>query len=81
MSKRIIPEDPFQLQVLLDAFAEYAEAKREHDRERESYQGYSWGYHGHSYVENMENRARECMMKLNEYIDSRVKAVIKESNA
>lgn len=70
--KRIIPEDCFNVQVLLDAMDKYARAKRIHDQERDSYQGYSWGYYGHQHVEDMENCGRDFMKVLNDYIDNRV---------
>lgn len=76
MHKRIIPPDPFQMQILIDAFYQAVEARKDHDRERASYTGSSWGYHGRYTIERMEEKSREAMEKLNEYIDSRIQAYL-----
>ena len=54
----LLPDDTLKYEYLIHALQEAIEAKVEHDKARDAYDGYSWGYFGHSYVEKMEDKAR-----------------------
>lgn len=78
MTKRLIPEDSFDVQVLFDAMEKYSDAKAEHDKARDEYDGYSWGWYGADYVDRMESASLKVKELLNKYIDTRVKEAILE---
>lgn len=70
------------IECLGQALQNYIEAKREHDKARDEYEGYSWGYHGRFLVVAMENAADEFGNRLTALIDNRVsEALDARSNA
>lgn len=65
-----------EIECLVQSLENVVAAKQEHDKAREEYTGYSWGYHGHSYVKRMEDAADDFQKRLDEYIEEKVRAVI-----
>jgi hypothetical protein len=49
--------DTLKAECVLTAVTRYIDAKVEHDLARSRYDGYSWGYHGSSYIQAMEDAA------------------------
>lgn len=70
-------KNTLEIECLVQAFQNAVEAKVEHDKARDEYTGYSWGYHGHSYVQAMENAADDLGKRLDELIEKRVLAAVK----
>lgn len=69
---------PLSIDSLLDCFANYAKAKDNHDRAREDYEGYSWGYHGGRHVDAVNSARADCAKALDEYIALCVQRKIEE---
>ncbi|TXG78283.1 hypothetical protein E6Q11_01415 [Candidatus Dojkabacteria bacterium] len=64
------------IDAVMSAMVDYANAQKEHDAARESYEGYSWGWAGESYIEAVD-RARDATEKvLEQYIDACVQRAI-----
>ena len=67
-----LPKDTLSAECLVQSLQNVIDAKTEHDNERDSYDGYSWGYHGHLLIEQMRRAAREFEERLEEYIDQAI---------
>lgn len=67
-----IPKDTLAIECLVQSLQNVIEAKTAHDKARDDYDGYSWGYHGQSYVNSMENAARDFEERLENYIDQAI---------
>lgn len=65
--------DTLRIECLLEAIQNYSVASGEERKARESYDGYSWGYHGHRFIEAKERAAEEVDKHLNEIIAIAVK--------
>jgi hypothetical protein len=61
-------KDTLNAECLLEAAANYYEYKRIHDKARDEYTGYSWGYYGREYVKDKENAADEFQKLLTEFV-------------
>lgn len=61
-----------EIECLGQALENYMSAKTAHDKARDSYEGYSWGYHGHSFVQAMEDAAEDFQNRLDKYISEKV---------
>lgn len=68
--------DSLEIECLIQALQNAVEAKVTHDRERDSYDDYSWGYYGRGYVDDMEKAADEFGNRLNALIDARIQAAL-----
>lgn len=68
-----------EIECLGQALENYMDAKRRHDKARDEYEGYSWGYHGHHYVQEMENAAEDFQKRLDKYIDDKVAQAIRKA--
>ena len=71
-----LPDDRMDMQCLLQAMENYVNAKRKHDRARDNYTGYSWGYHGSDYINAMNEAAVDYGEYLDRYIEARINAVL-----
>ena len=67
------------IECIGQALENYMEAKHRHDKARDEYQGYSWGYHGGHYVQAMEDAAEDFQKRLDSYIEEKVQAAIKKA--
>lgn len=67
-------KDTLTVRCLVEAFQEAAEAERQEKEARENYDGYSWGYHGHRFIERRERAAEKLQRIFDEYIDQRIEA-------
>ena len=70
--------DTLKCECLVQALEDVVAARREHDEARDNYDGYSWGYFGHSYVKRMEDAAEEFEKRLNDYVKQQVLSVLQE---
>lgn len=61
---------------LIEALQYAVETKIEHDKARDAYDGYEWGYHGYSDIKKMDDAADEFGAALNEFIEQKVKEVM-----
>lgn len=66
--------DDLAVECLIQSLSNYLEAKLEHDSARDKYEGHSWDYHGHRYVEAKETAAHDFGKRLAEYVDHRIAA-------
>lgn len=72
-------KDTLSLRCLVQALTELSQAQSKHDVAYKLFEdagSYSWGYHGHSYIKAVEERATAFGERLDEYIDQRVQAVL-----
>lgn len=60
--------DTLKIECLLEALENYMEARHEHDKARDEYTGYSWGYYGRDYIEKKEKAAEVFQEKLEEIV-------------
>ena len=60
------------IECLVQAFQNAVKAKSEHDKARDEYGGYSWGYYGRNYVVAMEDAAEELQKRLDDYIEKKI---------
>jgi uncharacterized protein YdiU (UPF0061 family) len=65
-------KDTLTIECLVQSLQNVIEAKTEHDKARDDYDGYSWGYHGRYLVDAMENAARDFEERLETYIDQAI---------
>ena len=74
----IIPKDTLTIECLVQSLQNIIEAKTEHDKARDNYDGYSWDYHGYEYSKQMQIAARDFEDRLENYlnqiIDQRIAA-------
>lgn len=73
-------KNTIDIECLIQSLQNLIDAKNKHDKERDAYDGYSWGYFGHSLVKDMEDAAEEFGNRLAEIIDKRVDEKLKELN-
>jgi len=59
-----MPEDTLNIECLMQAINEYADAKSERDKARDEYDGYSWGYHGSHFEDSVAKKAAEVKNQL-----------------
>lgn len=71
-----IPDDRIDVQAIVQAMQDYADARAEHEKARNEYEGYSWGYHGSGYINAMDRAAVEFGNRLDAYVDGRIKAAL-----
>ncbi len=60
--------DTLQAQCVLEAITRYNEAKSEHDKARDAYDGPSWGYYGSEYIDRMEDAAELFQNQFRDFI-------------
>ena len=68
-------KDTLPIRCLVEALQDVIEAEHEEREARDRYTeggGYSWGYHGQSYIEAREKAAEAFGKRLDEYIDARI---------
>lgn len=73
-------KDFSKIRCLVEALGELATAQAEERTAREKFiagGGYSWGYHGQSYLKAIDKAAEELSTRLDEYIDERVQAALR----
>lgn len=75
----LIPDDRMDVQALVQSLTDYLDAKAEHDKARDGYQGYSWGYYGAGHINRMNTAAREVGAQLDRYVDERVASALAHS--
>lgn len=69
-------KNTIEVECFIQSLENLTTAKVAHDKARDSYEGYSWGYHGRSYVEDVEKAAEEFNTRLSLLIDSMVNSSI-----
>lgn len=72
----LVVNNEFSVEGLMEAMVQYLEAKRVHDEARDGYTGYSWDYAGQFDIERMEAARDEFNVKLDEYIENKVNAIL-----
>lgn len=60
------------VECLIQSLTSYLDAKTAHDKARDEYQGYSWGYHGHNYVVACEETAADFAKRLDALIEAKL---------
>mgnify|MGYP001578847766 CR=1 FL=1 len=65
-------KNTIEVEGLIQALQNVLEAKMEHDKARDAYEGYSWGYHGRRLVDAVENAADEFGKRLDALIEKKV---------
>jgi hypothetical protein len=65
------------IDTLFDTIARYMQAKDDEYEAREDYDGYSWDYSGHSYIERVSETKKEAQDLFNQYLDERIQARVK----
>jgi len=68
-----------EIECLGQALENYMGAKHSHDKARDQYEGYSWGYYGYSFVKAMEDAAEDFQKRLDAYIEQKVQSAIKKA--
>ena len=71
-------KNTLEMECLIQALQNAVAAKIEHDTARAAYDGYSWGYHGRSLVEAMENAAQELSERLDTLIEKKVAEALEQ---
>lgn len=66
------PRDTLNISCFVEALHSYVESKTERDRAMSSYEGYSWGYHGSCYEDEVAIKAASLEDQLNSLIEKRV---------
>lgn len=74
-------KNTLEVECLIQALQNVLEAKAEHDKARDAYEGYSWGYYGRSFVEDVEVAADEFGKRLAALIEKKVTEALDSSNA
>lgn len=69
-------KNTIDIECLVQALQNVISAKNEHDKARDNYDGYSWGYYGWSYVQRMESAADEFGKRLDQLIEKKVIEVL-----
>lgn len=64
------------IDAVMSAMADYASAQSEHDVARDKYEGYSWGYHGSSYIDAVESAREHAQSVLEQYIEACVERAL-----
>lgn len=64
------------IDAVMSAMANYAMAQGEHDVARDKYDGYSWGYHGSSYIDAVESAQEHAERVLEQYIEACVERAL-----
>lgn len=70
--------DTFEIEQLIQSLENLLEAKSTHDKERDSYQGYSWGYYGQSVIQAVTDAAEDFGNRLEALIEKRVNQAIEK---
>jgi hypothetical protein len=68
------------IDAVMSAMADYASAQSDHDVARDKYQGYSWGYHGHSYIHAVDSAKEHAESVLEQYIQACVEKALAKIN-
>jgi hypothetical protein len=71
------------VECLIQSLGEYIEARNQHEKEYNEYDGMSWGYHGggeYGPIARLERCAEDFASRLNAYVDSRIEAKLIEKN-
>lgn len=71
MSNRKI-RDTQEIECLIESLMRAVKSRMEHDKKRDNYDGYSWGWHGRDLVERMEKDAEQFAEHLDSYINKRI---------
>lgn len=64
------------IDAVMAAMADYANAQSIHDAAREKYDGYSWDWHGSSYIDAIDRARTSAEQVLEQYIDACVQRAI-----
>lgn len=57
---------------LIQALQDIIEARRAHDEAFKEYGGYSWGYVGHTLIENIKKAEDKFELCLERFVDNRI---------
>lgn len=69
-------KNTLEIECLVESLQRAIEARAEHDKARDSYDGYSWGYFGHGYIKAMQDAADDFGNRLAAFIDQRIEEKI-----
>lgn len=64
------------IDAVMAAMSEYAASQKRHDKARAEYEGYSWGYHGWSYIRDVDESKVNAEKVLEQYIEACVQRAI-----
>lgn len=71
-------ENDLEFDLFLEAFEAYREAKQSHDKALGRYSGYSWGYHGASEIDALNEARSKLKSRLQEIIKAEVRAALEQ---
>lgn len=66
------------IDAVMAAMADYAEASAEHGAALSSYDGYSWDWHGASYIAAVNNAKERAEHVLEQYIEQMVQVALEK---
>jgi len=72
-------KDTLDIEALAYAFGALSEAQKDHDKARDAYDGYSWDYFGHRYIEAIERASTVFSEVLARSLTSALKKLLKLS--
>ncbi len=72
----LVMNNEFSVKGLAEALDEYMQAKHKHDKARDAYDGYSWGYAGRDEINRMDAALDAFNVKLDEFIENKVNSVL-----
>ncbi len=67
--------DTLKAQCVLEAITQYNESKAIHDKARDAFEGYSWGYYGREYIYNMERDAEVFQEQFRDFLKEQIDAL------
>ena len=62
---------------VVDGLTRVLEKKEAYDKAYAEYDGYSWGYHGHDYIEDLRDAKRDFVNSLRKLIQQTVAASLR----
>jgi len=77
MSLQKEPDSHYEAQQLALALQEYIESATAERQAREKYEGHSWGWAGEHYITSRDRAANTFTIKLNEYVDARIRFALR----
>ncbi len=72
----MLVDNTLEIEMLVQSLQAAIDARKKRDEARDSYDGYSWGYHGGRYVMAAEDAAKDFSDRLAAVIDARVQAAL-----
>lgn len=63
-----MPDSTLEIECFLEAVGNYVSKRKCRDKARDEYEGYSWGYYGSSYENDVAGAAKEVSKYLKAFI-------------